>query len=240
MNPKLGEAVMATLAMACAKNEGLRVVTEFPGIHGRLLGTPQEDVLKATFDDQISSGKTSANQVAEFLVYRRCDVTKLTAKRISALKSERDALSAFRSQLEKLAATLPPTLQDEPKLEARLNDLLNDVFRDWKRDQANLSNYAKQIFGEGMLTEPEKLIGKLVENITKPETGAGFAAGASIAPHIGGLTLDVAQSAAAGFVVAVVFRSVGAWSKLKGTEKNSPYRYLTQLQDQGVSFSLTA
>jgi hypothetical protein len=37
MHPLLREAAMATLAMACAENEGFQVVTEFPGFHGKLI-----------------------------------------------------------------------------------------------------------------------------------------------------------------------------------------------------------
>ena len=243
MNPKLGEAIMATLAMACAENEGLRVVTEFPKLHGRLLGTPRDAILEASFADPRKAKKTSGQQVAEFLVYRRCNVEELTAERIAALKSERDALAGFRAQLEELAVTLPETIHSEARLEQRLNDLLNDMFQAWQRDQANLSNYARRLFGEGALAEPSKLVQKLVESAVNPETTAGALVGSSAGgvagAHLGGLTLGVASGAAAGFAVALVFRSVGVWGETKKAAKASPYRYLTALQKQGVSFSLT-
>ena len=94
---------MATLAFACAENEGLRVVTEFPDMHGKLIQQPKEMILRACLERPDSSGKTSDQHVAEFIVYRRCDVSKLTAERIAALKSERDALAEFRGELEELA-----------------------------------------------------------------------------------------------------------------------------------------
>ena len=242
MNPKLGEAIMATLAMACAEDEGLQVVTEFPQLHSQLIGTPRDLILDAAFADQKSDGRTSGRQLAEFLVYRRFEVDYLTAERIAALKSERDALAEFRAQLEVLAASLPPTMYSEVKLEERLNDLLNDMFREWERDQANLSNYARRLFGEGALAEPAKLVQKLVESTVGPEaaTGAAGAAGAAglAGAHVGGLTVGLAAGAAAGFVVAVVFRTIGAWSDTKKAAAASPYRYLTALQDQGVSFSM--
>jgi hypothetical protein len=70
MNPKHGEAVMATLAVACAENEGFQVVTEFPELHGELIGTPREAILKACLEEPRGSGETSGRQIAEFLVYR--------------------------------------------------------------------------------------------------------------------------------------------------------------------------
>jgi hypothetical protein len=45
MHPRLGEAVMATLAFACAENEGLQLVTEFPGIYGRTIRLPKKNLL---------------------------------------------------------------------------------------------------------------------------------------------------------------------------------------------------
>ena len=243
MHPMLGEAVMATLAMACAENEGLQVVTEFPRLHGKLLGVPREDILNATFRPVTGKGPTSSRQIAEVLVYRRCEVEALTAERIAALKSERDALADFRAKLEDLAATLPPTIHDEARLEERLNDLLNDMFQDWRRDQANLSAYSRKLFGEGALAEPGKLVQKLVEDAMKPGGGTtAVGAAAGVATHhasIGGLTLGSAAGAAAGFAVAVVFRAVSAWGETKKAASDSPFRYLTTLQDQGVSFCLT-
>src|SRR5262249_33022819 len=140
MNPKLGEAVMATLAVACAENEGLQVVTEFPKLHGELIGTPRDAILKACLEPGAAKGQTSAQQIAEFLVYRRCNVTELTAERIAALKAERDALADFRAEIEKLAASLPLEIHSEATLQERLNDLMEDIFRKWQSDQANLSN----------------------------------------------------------------------------------------------------
>jgi len=241
MDSRLGEAVMATLAFACAENEGLHVVTEFPRLHGKAIGMPRDKILSECLGQPELSGATSGQQVAEFLVYRRCDVSKLSAERIAALKSERDALAAFRAKLEDLAATLPPTIKSEKKLNQRLDDILNDVFREWKRDQANLSNYARRLFGEGVLDEPEKLAQTLIEKAFEARdaqaVGAATAAGA-IGAHIGGLTISAATGAAAGFVVALVFRSVGVWSETKKAARNSPFRYLTALEKHGVSFAL--
>jgi hypothetical protein len=239
MNPRLGEAIMATLAVACAENEGLQVVTEFPKIHGHLIGIPRDGVLRAWLEEPKSSGRTSGQQVAEFLVFRRCNVAALTAEKIAALKSEHDALADFRGKLEEIASTLPATIHSEAILEDRLNGLVNEVFRKWQSDQANLSTYARRLFGEGTLAEPAKLAQKLVESAVGGAAGAAGTAGAGGA-HLGGLTLATAAGAAAGFVVAVIFRFVGVWGETKKAAKESPFRYLTTLENQGVTFSFTA
>jgi hypothetical protein len=110
MHPQLGEAVMATLAMACAENEGLQVVTEFPKLHGKLLGTPREKILTACLDGSRQGGGISGQQIGEFLVYRSCNVDNLSLESLIALKKERDALADFREKLDELAKTLPPTI----------------------------------------------------------------------------------------------------------------------------------
>jgi hypothetical protein len=237
MHPKLGEAVMATLAMACAENEGLQVVTEFPNLHSKLLGTPREKILSACLDGARSSGKTSGEQIAEFLVYRRCNVDRLSAEGIAALKKERDALADFRGRLEELAKTLPATMHSEKHLQKRLDDLLSDLFREWERDQANLSASARKFFGEGVLSEPGKVVQKLVEAAVKPETGQNVIAGAA-AGGLAGMP-GVFAGAGAGFVVALMFRGIESWGKARRAARESPLRYLTRLQEQGVSFAVS-
>jgi hypothetical protein len=103
MHPQLGEAVMSTLAVACAENEGLQVVTEFPNLHGKLIGTPREKILTACLDGTRASGQSSGRQIAEFFVYRRCNVDMLSVEGLVALKREREALADFRGKLEDLA-----------------------------------------------------------------------------------------------------------------------------------------
>jgi hypothetical protein len=233
MHPRLGEAVMATLAFACAENEGLQIVTEFPKIYGKVIGQRKERILSACLQGPPASGMTSSQHVAEFLVYRRCDVSKLTPQRIAALRAEGDALADFRSRLEELVTTLPPTIYSEKALEERLNDLLNDIFRKWQNDQANFSSYARQLFGKGALKEPNKLIQKLIETAVAP------AAGAVTGAHIGSLTIGIASGALAGFAVALIFWASNAWIDIKNTEQKSPFRYLTTLADNGVAFRLS-
>ena len=141
-------------------------------------------------------------------------------QRIATLKAERDALADFRAEIEKLAASLPLEIYSEATLQERLNDLMGDIFRKWQSDQVNLSNYARRLFGEGWLSEPEKILEKLVETAVKSEGSAGAATGAAAAaaariagPHVGGLTVPILAGAAAGFLVAVVFRAVRVWGK---------------------------
>lgn len=134
MHPGLGEAVMATLATACAENEGLEVVTEFPRLHSKLIGVPRERILTACLEGIEPSGATSVQQIAEFFVYRRCNVDMLSAENIVSLKDERQALSDFCAALEDLASSLPRIIHSRRALYEQIEDSLNDMFKVWESE----------------------------------------------------------------------------------------------------------
>jgi hypothetical protein len=231
MHPHLGEAVMATLAVACAEDEGMQVVTEFPKLHGKLIGTPRHKILTACLDRSKPTGETSARMIAEFFVHRRCNVAMVSAKNILALQEERAALASFRTKLEELAKTLPPIIRSEEHLEERLNDTLDDMFKEWETEQANLGSASKRFFGEGFGSELKKIAEKLAEAAMKPETVTGGL--------VGGISGHALTGIGAGFAIAVVFRGFESWGKAWSQAKTSPLRYLTKLQEHGVNFRLT-
>jgi hypothetical protein len=235
MSSPLGEAVMATLAVACAEDEGCQVVTEFPKLHGRLIGTPRKEILRACLNPPEPSGATSGKQIAEFIIYRRCNVARVNASNFAEIVHERRALADFRAHMEQLAATLPPTMFSEEKLEQRLNDLSNDIFRNWREEQPGFGSVGKRLLGEDPLKEPGKLVETLVNESLK---GGGTGALGAIAAHTGAIGL--ATGAAAGFALAVVFKGLDAWRQTAKDAKGSPLRYLSTLQKHGVTFTLTA
>ena len=112
------------------------------------------------------------------------------------------------------------------------------MFREWERDQANMSSVARRFFGDGMFSEIRKVAEKLVEAAVKPETGQDIAKGATIGGLTGMSAGHVLTGIGAGLAVALVFRGFESWGKARDAAKKSPLRYLTKLQDQGVSFSV--
>jgi hypothetical protein len=221
MHPALGEAVMATLAMACAENEALHVITEFPELHRRLLGIPCENILAATLDDSGPSGIVSGQQIAEFLVYQRCDVDRLSAEALSELHEERHIFADFRTKIDELAASLPDAIPSNARREEYLNERVNELLNQWRQNQSNLGPKGRRFFGEGALSAP----GKLAEKMTE-------------AAVLGMLAPQLIWAAVAGCVVAVVFHGVESNLKVRREAKNGPLRYITKMQDQGVSFSI--
>jgi hypothetical protein len=232
MHPRLGEAVMATLAFACAENEGLQLVTEFPGIYGRTIRLPKKNLLTSCLSpppiNEPGAAPDAAEFVAEFIVYQRCNPSKLKPERLQALNQEWQPVADFREAVEKVAKSIPPGIRDQQTLKSYLNDAADRVFTQWQRDQANLSAYARELFGEGLLSEPGKALSKVAEKVFG-ET----ATGALVAP-------DMLLGAAAGCAVGLVFHAVNSYRNVSRKEQESPLRYLTMLQDEGVGFVVSA
>ncbi|MDX8518727.1 hypothetical protein [Mesorhizobium dulcispinae] len=221
MSPELGRAVMATLAFACAEDEGLTLVTEFPEIFGRLIHQPKESIFDACLSGGQEALKSGANDLAELIVYQRCDVTKLTPERIQALNKEWDALAAFKSALEDAAQSLPQLMLDKTRREERLRDLAASILQKWKNDRANLSTYARSIFGGDFLDQPEKLIEKVADTA-----------------FVGVSAMSLA-GAAVGSAIGIAFHAAKSVVKVRKVERESPFRYLTLLEKNGVGFVVT-
>jgi hypothetical protein len=231
MHRRLGEAVMATIAVACAENQGLELLTEFPDIHGRILQEPSNRIFEACINKSKASVKDPGQQATEFFVYMRCDPKQLNAERIKALNQEHEALSDFKAALKTIAAGLPNTIFDEKTRAERLNEVANDIFEKWRKDRANLSNYARAVFGDGVLTEPTKLLQKLAEKSFGP-TAAGA--------YLGEMTHNVVEGAAVGLAIGMVSHGISKWRDVKRREQDSVLRYLTLMEENGVAFTLQA
>ena len=227
---------MATLALACAENEGLRVVTEFPQLHGRIIGTPIEDVYEACVREDASKRDYSGKwEAIEFFVHRRCDATKLTVERLQALNEEWKPLANFQSALEQAVSNIPSGICDPKIREQYLNDLANGLLQSWNRDKSNWSNFVREIFGDEALGEPIEFLKGIAEKAFSPTT-AGAIAGGVGGGTPEGLTWGALVGATAGFAVGMIGYSVSALSRLRSRAKNSPYRYLSLLEKNGVSF----
>jgi hypothetical protein len=232
MHPRLGEAVMATLAHACAYSEGLQLVTEFPSVYGRTIRLSKKDLLSGCLSPSLPAQLDPPDGLLEFIFYQRCNPQKLTPARLQALNKEWEPIANFRSALEELAKSIPPGIQDQRILRSYLDDSANRVFAAWTRDQANLSSYVRELFGEGLLAEPTKALGKIAEKAV----GEGFATAALV----GGVTSQYMLGAAAGCAVGLIMHAARSYSSMKNKADKSPYRYLTMLHDDGVGFVVSA
>jgi hypothetical protein len=226
---------MATLAFACAGGEGLKLVTEFPSIYGRTIRLPKDKILEGCLTTSPATASSETSDVAEFIVYQRCNPTKLEPERLQALNREWEPIARFREAVEEMASAIPPGIRNERVMKSYLNDAANRVFKQWTHDQRNLSSYVREIFDEGILSEPSKALVKVAEKFFGGPERA-FASG-GIA---GTMLAHDAIGAAAGCAVGLVFHAAGSYWRASRKEKDSPFHYLTMLQDEGVGFVVSA
>jgi hypothetical protein len=237
MDPRLGGAVMTTLALACAQNEGLEIVTEFPDVHGRAIAAGSRNV----FDDLIDAedevperinGEAGARRLAEVIVYQRSDVSQLGADDMIALREERAVFARFRRALEKEAKNLPPMVGDGRRLQEHLDDVVNDIFRRWRSDRANFGRLARSVFGGDAIREPSKFLEKVVEK------AVGLGGPAVAGAWIGELNAHTLVGASGGLLIGIATHTLSAWQSLRRIEADSPWRYLTTLEEGGVVFRM--
>ena len=245
MHPRLGEAVMATLAFACARNEGLRLVTEFPQIYGRTIHRSKEDIFESCLDlapvTQYDARPVTSASLVEFIVYNRCDVSKLTPETLLALNKEWEAVGAFQDNLEKLAADIPPEIENPKVLHQRLAEKADRMFGRWREDNKNWSQRLKGLFS-GDLDEAAKTLEKVVEKALEGEPKGGGTAGGMIGGGLSNLLSggDVIYhsllGAGAGLAVELVVRTGQNIFARRKKRRVDPLRYLTIMEKAGVSY----
>jgi len=239
MHPRLAEAILATLACACAKNEGLCLVTEFPQIYGRTIHRTKVEIFQSCLGTAPKSGQTPQIEseqadLVEYVVHHWCDVSKLTPETLLALNKDWEAIGAFKDSLEKLAADIPPKIENPRILDQYLRERADRMFARWREDNKNLSRRLKDLFS-GDDDEAAKTVGKLVEKGLGESIGA--ASGGLFGAAFGGnITYHTLLGAGAGLALAVVVRTAKNVAALKQKRGEYPLRYLTMMEKAGVSY----
>ncbi|PXA90298.1 hypothetical protein DMC25_06720 [Caulobacter sp. D4A] len=237
VHPRLGAAIMTTLAFAAARDEGLRVVTEFPDLHGQMIAAGDDNLLH-----RLSEGDTpkpepiNGHRIAEIIVYQRCDVGHLSAEDMVALTEERAAFARFRQALEEEAKALPPEIGNPKILQQYLDDTVNDILARWQKDRAGFTPLAKAVFGDEAINEPRSLLQKIAEKALTSEVGGSAATGTLM----GGLTNHTLAGAAAGCAIGLAVHTLKSWRQVAKREAESPWKYLTTLEKGGVGFRMVA
>jgi hypothetical protein len=234
VHPVIGEAIMSTIAMACARDEGFDVVTDEGRVHHDISGSDVAGLYHSlTRGGNLTNTKHKAttNKLCELLIFQQCDVAKLTAARLAELSKDHEAIDAFRSALAGLAEKIPE-MQSATAFEDRLRAAVDDALRAWQQNKLNMSNVSKEIFGKDLLKPTEGFMKSLVDKFTA--TALGAAAGGAGAGPVG-----ILVGAAGGFVVALIVHGASSWIKASEHERSSPFRYLTQIEKAGVTFTMT-
>jgi hypothetical protein len=259
MNPRIGEAVMSTLAVAAATGEGLDIVGDRRSgeLHNCLLEKKAEEIYNAWLHPpalQPAPGQPGGEDLFEFLVGLPCDLSGVTPESLAAL--DREPLRKLITRLREIASNIP-AMDAGPEREGYFNDAASKVLQEWRSDRSNLSNYWRTFFGQGKIDGSQKFVEKVADKLTSgTEKAAGGLVGAAASAGGGGIAGAAAgggtaamagagaaamataavASAGVGLAIGVVFHAVRSYSRMRENEENSPYRFLTLMEEAGVVF----
>jgi hypothetical protein len=241
VHPRVGEAVMSTIAVACAQNDGLDIIGDGRSgeLHSCLLEKRLDEVYESWLDPNRhldAPPKATGEELMEFILGVPGDLSVLTAEKLHELAEERepidDLIGALRTHAAQIPAMAPGTNRED-----RFKQVATEVMEKWEGDRRNLRGFAKEFFG----IESNKLMTDFLsksadKSLTGLATGATATAatGAAGAGWFGSLVAGGLIGAGAGLVIGLIAHAGTTYYRISQREKNSPYRFLTVLEKEGV------
>ena len=246
VNSRVGEAIMSTLAIASATGEGLDIVGDnrSGALHNCLLEKKADEIYDAWLHPSASTSSpqpATGEEVFEFLVGLPCNLSEVTPETLRTLQQDREPLRKLIAQLRIMSSNIP-VMDPGRERETYFRDAASKVLRDWRSDRSNMANYWRKFFGEGLADQSEKFVEKVAEKLISggEKAATGSAAGASAAAvggaGVAGIATAAIAGAGAGLAIGVMFHGVKSYFRMRGAELNSPYRYLTLMEQAGVVF----
>lgn len=234
MHRVIGDAVMSALAFAAAQAQGLRLVTEFPDLFAQTIRRPVHEVFSSITANPKRERPMFFNRkgerLAEAIIYRHCDLSRLDAESLAILSKENEALTDFRESLEDFARNIPTEMTDEAAIGKHLADRARYVIERWEGTKRNSLPSFRKIFGEEVAKSvQESLKGAFKDSVKAAAPGAAFG-------QISGNGLLLC--AGGGLAIGLAFRLIGRSPEQKKDARS--LRYLNILQGHGVGISLSA
>ena len=141
VHPALGDAIMATIAMALAKSKGLDLVTSEQSVYLSSIEVDEEHIYDRLLGRPVEATvPTSADQVddlAQLIIHSSFDVKSLTAEKIAKLQNEGSGLQNFKNEVAKVLATLPD-IPDPEERKRRLEEKRTDILDAWQKYKESL------------------------------------------------------------------------------------------------------
>jgi hypothetical protein len=144
LHPDLAKAVMSTLAISIARDEGLDIVTDTPTVHNTVSASTEEQVFEQLMRGPLATprlhgenGYERAEDLAHFFVIHCVDVNQLSVDDVAALSREKKNLASFRERVADLARTIPK-MENAKSYRRRLADAAGQIVSEWERQGANL------------------------------------------------------------------------------------------------------
>jgi hypothetical protein len=255
VHPRVGQAVMSTLAIASALGDGLDIVgDERSGeLHRCLLEKKMDDVYDSWLGlehDMAPPAEASGEELLEFILGISGDLSKLSGDALRELADEREPIDALIAALREEAANIPAMDPGEKRDDA-FKQAASKIMKKWEGDRNNLYNFGHAFFGKETTdlttkfasTVADKTLtglgtGVLAAGGAKATLGAGIAASAANVGWIGTLAAGGVIGAGAGLIIGVIAHGGITYHKQAQRAKNSPYRFLTTLEDAGVFWRL--
>lgn len=235
MHPVLGEAIMSTLATACALTEGARIVgDERSGpLHEHLQSLKVDDIYEGLIHRRRGGPTRQAtpHQLFEVVVGLACDTSEVGPQQLAQLGEDRQAIAALLETLSTHASSIGSMYEGE-KREDAFREHAMSILAAWRSDAANMANYTKRLLGINLIDPGKDAMTKLIEGaftVATPSVAGSEAA--THASHHG----PVVQLAA-GVAVGLLAHGVKTYVEMRNDARNSPYRYLTAMRKAGVVF----
>jgi hypothetical protein len=182
MHPKLGSAIMSTLALAIAENEGLDIVTPDNQVHRTLLAENATDVFNALLNLPVASkaplDDDLADELGQLVLMTKFNYSMLTATQIQMLLNEKRAHKDFRNRLVEIIEDIPSGIGPEERIK-RLKKKEGDILDEWTKHTKLLPDFLTA-FGE---TAPEEVGKSIAEHLPELFVGGGAAAEAASNAH---------------------------------------------------------
>jgi hypothetical protein len=250
VHPRVGEAVMSTLAIACAQDDGLDIVGDKRSgdLHRCLLEKELNSVYESWLGLSTNMEPPQAatgEELMEFIVGMAGDLSTLSVDGLRDLADEREPIDALITALREEAAKIP-RMNPGQKRDDAFKAATSQILKKWEGDRNNLSNFGRAFFGEGAT----KLATSFVTTVTD-KTLTGLATGALGATGKATLSATIAGTAAntdwvgtlatggvigagAGLIIGVIAHAGITYHEQAKRAKNSPYKFLTTLEEAGV------
>lgn len=216
MHPRLGSAVMSTLALAVEKNEGLHIVTPSVRAHNTLLANREDQVFKALLEIPTARRKEDVGEtvddLTQIVITTGFDLTRLKAQDIKNLLDDGCDLKRFRNAAASFAKLIPPGMGMKYR-QQKMKRQAEAMLEEWQDYRRLLPTSIRRSFRQATV---EKIAEKAGEKIVE-----GLAAGT------GAAVFHSVLGALPGFVVSMVLVT-GVKTYLK--RRNHPLRFLNRIQ----------
>ena len=243
LHPRVGQAVMATLAIACAKADGLDIVGDrrSEGLHRCLLEKDADAVYETWLgrkrkDRMPEPSGATGRELFEFMIGVACDVRALDAKKLARMGEDREPIRHLMDRLGKRAKHIE-VMDPGRERDEYFKDEVSGILNEWRRDRANMANYWRTFFGADLLDSGGSFLEKVAEKaLSPPERFSGSSLTKKATGLVGGLAVGNLVSAGAGLAVALLVNAGESYITVRKRARTSHYRYLSMMEKAGVVF----